>query len=146
MSVNVNPFIFLKEAMSGFEQFQKPAVYSVENHNFSTSAQSDESEPLQSLLYGPRLAKKIFRLGIIQLVGGVLMTCGMILYLGIILAEDEDYLSYTVAAIITATLVNEIAFEHILFALLYMYTCMCYPNNSVFVYYGHALRNLYSII
>ena len=61
----------MQEAMSGFEQFQKPAVYSIDSKNAWTSARSTGGDSLESLLDGPRLARKIFRLDITQLVCGV---------------------------------------------------------------------------
>ncbi len=116
--------------MSEFEQFQKLAVCSLDNNSSRTSAPFSEAKPREALLDGPQLARKIFCLGIPQLVCGFLMTCGMILYLGIILGEQDSIdevfvrryvmvalnvseidLSYTVSAIITATLVSHIVFE-----------------------------------
>ncbi len=86
-------FILLQEGMSQFAQSQQPIVSSRKDIDiWTTSADTAQPigpgvEPRAALIDGPQLARKISWLGIPQLVCGVLMTCGMILYLGIILGE-----------------------------------------------------------
>ena len=47
-------------------------------------------EPKTVFINGPRLGRKIFRLGVLQIVCGILMVCGMGLYVGINLGAPDD--------------------------------------------------------
>ncbi len=116
--------------MSEFAQSQQLTVSAEKDVDiWTTSADTAQPigpgvEPRATFIDGPQLARKIFRLGIPQLVCGVLMTCGMILYLGITLVEidrtdelfrcyrvdswdfSEEKLPYAIAFIVAGCLVS----------------------------------------
>ncbi len=120
--------------MSDLKESQEPGVYDEKELCKWTKGSKASADSTQLVLIdGPKLARKIFRLGILQLVCGILMTSGVILYLGLIRAEfdplertvalfgcrslDQTYrlsevdMPFTIAAIVTAALVSHIAFE-----------------------------------
>lgn len=114
-------YILLQKAMSQFAQ----TCADKDNDNPPNTGIIQPTRVEPKLINGPHLGRKIFRLGIPQIVCGILMACGMGLYVGVNLGEPNDYgdvyecryilshrefyhhyLPYAVPAIITSCLVR----------------------------------------